>query len=205
MSLKKEYDEIIAEEERQKKLQKLKAAEEAAKKKEEEDAFFEEHDRRLADVLDEIKLRKSLIEVKDDFWKLGYITIGEIERDKATAYLVAKLEARWDIFVPNGTEELVDGMDSSYVKLPDHISEEYRSLIIELNSFKSGVYIQVNGFQRFRYRGPWDIKDFRALLIEDCKRRKNELPYSERKREADLEILWFRIMHPLTPLRKRDE
>lgn len=205
MSLKKHFNELKAKQERQRELQRQKEAEEAravAAKKDEKENLYSQYESRLRQVLDEIDIESYLWEIRNDFWKMGEVTVGPIERYERFGVeevkCIAEIEAKWKIFVPGEVHEYeVDGERRDDYS-PPCIRADTASLRVEIYVIYGEVSIRVESQDRFDYNGPEDKVKLEKALATDVLNLTH--PLTKMRDEAAREIQDFRLRHPSRPL-----
>jgi len=210
MSLKKQFDELKAEEKRQQELQRRKErqeAEEAAAFEARREIQYKANKRLVEKAFEEIDPENYLREIRDDFWKLGEITVGPIKREKddsVKAVCEAQLTASWDVFIEEGIHEWTDFGERLSEVIPAHIEKHEVFIAIEIKGDDDSVYVQVGShfgwYEDILYQGPQDKKEIEARLVSYCKEDEDRLPYTKEKAEAAREIRNYRLRHPFTKL-----
>jgi hypothetical protein len=107
--------------------------------------FFNKHKQRLINLREGIGIVTLLREVRDELWKLGEVTIGEIltlSNARTTAIYHRKLEPNWAVLVSDEANP-----KNSYIFV------ENRSVVVAIIVYKSGADIEISGFERFKYHG----------------------------------------------------
>lgn len=194
MSIKKQFEQIKAEQKKQEELQKRK--EEAARA--DEEIIWQESQRTLAKVLKELDINKYLVEIRDNFWKLGRIYVGPIERAYGSATFTSRLTASWEIFI-RAHSEYGPGDYQEWVN--DDTLEVGESLSITVSAFKDRTSIKieresVTNYHHYRnsepkqfdYYGLADKQKLEEFLVQDCLANENFFPYSKIKEEEAKEI-----------------